>query len=426
VRRLVLALLLAAALSGLAATAASASTWCGSVSTADRLPQVVPGPSIHLVYAYPSDGADRLASFATTMQTDVETIDAWWRGQDATRTPRFDTFAFSCGAQLDITDVKLLNTGAELTPIAGRFQKILAGVSASGIVSPWEDYLIYYDGPDSGDNICGQGGTSDPTRGDGVAIVYANACSPEPTAVVAAHELTHSLGAVVAPAPHDCPPPDDGHVCDSQHDLMYPAADGTPLSGLTLDVGHDDYYGASNIGFDVRTSRWLRQLDAPASHLVLGLAGGGTVASDVPGVQCTATCESDWDGGQSVTLTATPAEGMRFVRWSGACSGNADCTLALAGPTSVNALFAPQNYVLTVAVAGQGSVFSSYGAVCQKRCRAPVRSYATVTLSAVARSGWRFRRWGGACHGTRPKCTLPMSSNEGATAVFVQKARPTK
>ena len=29
-------------------------------------------------------------------QTDAETFDAWWRGQDPTRTPRFDLFAFPC------------------------------------------------------------------------------------------------------------------------------------------------------------------------------------------------------------------------------------------------------------------------------------------------------------------------------------------
>ena len=61
-------------------------------------------------------------------QDELRAIDAWWRGQDATRTPRFDLFAFSCGAQLDISDVKLPNTTAELSSIDGRFQKIIIAV----------------------------------------------------------------------------------------------------------------------------------------------------------------------------------------------------------------------------------------------------------------------------------------------------------
>ncbi len=424
-KRLVLALLAAAALAALAASAATASTWCGTPSPTDRLPQTIAGPAIHFVYAYPSDGTDRLAEFGTTIQTDAETIDAWWRGQDPTRTPRFDLASFPCGAQLDISDVKLLNTGAELQPIEGRFEKIAGAVTAAGLASPYEIDVIYYDGPDGGGGVCGEGGTNDPTRGQAFAIVFTGGCLSEPTAVTAAHEMTHALGAVFSPAPSQCPPPNDGHVCDSNRDLMYPFVDGTPLSSLLLDVGRDDYYGATGVGFDVRTSRWLRHLDETPAQLALALTGTGTVTSDVPGVDCTGTCTSEWDGGQTVALTAAPASGMRFVRWGGACTGNSTvCTLALAGSTSVTVLFAPQTYLLTVGVTGHGNVSTSASvSLCQKRCRLPVASYQSVSLRAVALPGWRFKRWAGSCHGTRPRCSVPMTSNEGATAVFAKKPK---
>jgi hypothetical protein len=422
VKRFLLALLAAAALSALVATAANASTWCGTLSTTDLLPQTVAGPTIHFFYAYPSDGTDRLAEFGTTMQTDAEAIDAWWRGQDPTRTPRFDLFSFSCGAQLDITDVKLANTAAELVPFDGRFQKIVGAIAGAALLSPYQIAVIYYDAPEDGQHICGEGGTGDPTRGPAFAIVFAGSCAGEPTSVIAAHEMTHALGAVSPPAPHDCPPPDDFHACDSNRDLMYPAGDGTPLSGLVLDVGRDDYYGASGIGFDVRTSRWLRHLDEPPAHLALALKGPGTVKSDVPGVDCIVTCASDWDGGQTVVLTAAPAPGRRFIRWGGACTGNfAGCTVALTGETSVTALFAAQSYLLTVGVRGHGNVLEPAGTLCRRRCRLPVTSYESVVLHAVALPGWRFTRWTGSCHGTRPRCTLPMTSNESATAVFAKK-----
>ena len=162
----VLALLAAAALVRIGRDGGRRVDWCGAASTADLLPQAVPGPSVHLVYAYPSDGVDRLTQFGTTIQTDAETIDAWWRGQDPTRTPRFDTFAFSCGPQLDISDIKLLNTGSRAA--ADRRDASTGSPKrsrAAGLASQFEDYLVYYDGLDDGDDICGQGGTIDPNRG---------------------------------------------------------------------------------------------------------------------------------------------------------------------------------------------------------------------------------------------------------------------
>jgi hypothetical protein len=422
VRRLLLATTAAAALLVATTATAAASTWCGSPATADLVPQVTPGPSVHFVYAYPSDGVDRIAEEGTTMQTDAETIDAWWRSQDPTRTPRFDTFAFPCGGQLDISDVRLPLSAAELTPNAGRFDKIVAGISTTGLTSPYEIYVVYYDGPDDDSGICGQGGTRDPSHGQAYAVVFTGGCRPEPTAVTAVHELTHALGAVISPAPNECPVPNDGHVCDSNRDLMYPFIDGSPLSALTLDVGRNDYYGATGVGFDVRASRWLRHLDEAPSHLTVGLTGTGTVASDVPGFTCTASCASDWDGGQQVTLSAAPGAGQRFVRWGSSCTGDQPCQLTLAGAVSVTALFAPLTFPLTLGVHGKGGVLDSATAgFCRKRCRVAVTSYQPISLRAVAQPGWRFRRWAGSCLGTRPGCTLPMTSAASSSAIFAKK-----
>jgi hypothetical protein len=203
---------------------------------------------------------------------------------------------------------------------------------------------------------------------------------------------------------------------------MYFASDGSPLSALALDVGHDDYYGASGVGFDVRTSAWLRHLDEPQAHLAVHLTGAGSVTSDVPGIACSASCDSDWDGGEAVVLSATPAHGMRFVRWGGRCAGEAGCSLTLSGTTSVTALFAPARYTLTLGVQGRGSVLNSASPeACVKRCRLPLTSYQPVSLRAIAQPGWRFTRWVGACHGTRPACRLPMSANAAATAQFAKR-----
>jgi hypothetical protein len=127
-----------------------------------------------------------------------------------------------------------------------------------------------------------------------------------------------------------------------------------------------------------------------------------------------------------MTLFAEPAAGKRFVRWSGACSGElSECPLTLGGPADVSALFAPETYPLTLGVTGRGSIFSAaFGSQCRNHCRVAVTSYRALTLRATALQGWRFKRWGGACHGTHVTCRLPMSAAAGATAVFVKKPKP--
>jgi hypothetical protein len=114
---------------------------------------------------------------------------------------------------------------------------------------------------------------------------------------------------------------------------------------------------------------------------------------------------------------------MRFVRWGGACIGDAfECTLTLTGSINVTALFAPETYPLLLGVTGRGRVFASaLGSSCHARCKVSVTSYESVALRAVARPGWRFKRWTGSCRGTRPTCTLPMTSASAATAVFAKR-----
>jgi hypothetical protein len=133
---------------------------------------------------------------------------------------------------------------------------------------------------------------------------------------------------------------EDGHTCDNPHDLMYPYADGSTLGSLLLDPGRDDYYGHSGTWFEVRDSPWLIRLDRQ-ERLVLRIAGTGSVASDLPGLACAASCTTTWNAGVRLVLTPKPAAGMHFVRWKGACSGAARCALRLSHAARAVAIFAP-------------------------------------------------------------------------------------
>jgi hypothetical protein len=398
------------------AAASAATAWCGSAAQTDRVPNGVAGNPVHWIYLIPADGADNLATVASTMQSDAEQVDAWWRSQDSTRTPRNDITTFSCGAQLDVTTVRATATGAQLAPISTRFNTLVDTVAGAGFRSSLTKYVVYYDGPIDDDNICGQGGSDG--SGFGVAVVYYRSCAGVSTAAVAAHEFLHSIGAVPSAAPNNCPGEDSGHTCDDQNDLMYPAVGGGPLSAKVLDPGRNDYYGHAGGWLDTQDSAWLVRLDSQ-TPLALTLSGTGTVTADVPGLQCSASCATTWNSGQALALTATPGPGMKLVRWSGACSGRAACNLTVAPGAQLSALFAPVAFRLTVSVAGRGSVRTSRaGITCRPRCSASFSSFTSVKLTATPAKGWKLRSWSGACRGSKKTCTVPMSAVTRARATF--------
>jgi hypothetical protein len=395
-------------------------TWCGAPAQADRAPNVVAGHPVHWVYAVPADGADALATWASVMQTDAEVIDAWWRSQDPSRTPRNDLASFTCGQQLDITTLRFAQPGSQLAGGA-RFNVIANGLQAAGLGSSFTKYVVYYDGPVSDDDICGQGGSD--RSGFGVAVVYARACAGVSYAVVVAHELVHTLGAVGTGAPNECTGETDGHVCDDARDLMSPFIDESPLVARILDVGRDDYYGHVGPWANIRNSQWLLQLDAQAP-LTVSVTGPGGVSADVPGLQCVATCTTTWNSGTRLSLTAGPRAGARLVRWGGVCRGAGECSVTVGQAGGVTALFAPATYRVAVRVVGQGTVRSGRtGITCRPRCVSAFPSHVPLTLTAKPAQGWRFTGWTGACRGARPACRVPMTSAVQARAAFARVRR---
>jgi hypothetical protein len=416
--RVLLALLAAAVVAGSAGRDALAAPWCGTTTTQDRAPSLT-GRSIRIVYAYAADAPDRSGEVASRISADVDAIDDWWRAQDPTREPRFDRASFACGPQADILALRLSDSAAELRRGAGRGGRIAGAVAVATGRSPFEKQLVYYDGPVDDPDTCGEGeGRAD---GDGVAIVYLGACTDVPSAVVAGHELLHALGALAeAGPPHACPDT-RGHPCDSNLDLLYPfASSGAQLGSLFLDVGHDDYYAHSGSWPDLQDSLWLRLL-AQQLQLSLAIAGRGSVESDVPGIDCAASCTTDWDAGSRLSLEPLPRAGQRFVRWSGACSGSGPCNVTLEAAQSVGALFAPERFPVAVTVSGRGRVTGAGAPCVSGRCSRSAPSYAPLRLQATPGAGWRLAGWSGGCTGRAPSCTLPMTKASAVRARFVRR-----
>jgi len=77
---------------------------------------------------------------------------------------------------------------------------------------------------------------------------------------------------------------------------------------------------------------------APQFTLSIGRGGSGTVTG--AGLDCGKVCSAKFTQGSQVTLTATPAAGLKFTGWGGACSGTSQtCTVTINKDTQVQANF---------------------------------------------------------------------------------------
>lgn len=124
-------------------------------------------------------------------------------------------------------------------------------------------------------------------------------------------------------------------------------------------------------------------------------------------------------GKQIHAVYAFPAGGNdRFVGWRGACTGpDPACSVVMDAPKTVTAVFGPAVYRLSLSVVGRGTVRTSEGQRCARRCALDLEPGSTVRLTAKAGRGFRFVRWSGSCRGKRA-CVVRRSAHRSVTAVF--------
>jgi Carboxypeptidase regulatory-like domain/Divergent InlB B-repeat domain len=95
--------------------------------------------------------------------------------------------------------------------------------------------------------------------------------------------------------------------------------------------------GSTRSGVDAA----LQPAPGRVDHISVATAGAGAVTSSPAGIDCGATCSSDFETRKTVTLAAEPSPGSTFTGWTGACSGTGPCQIRLTEAAEVTATFAP-------------------------------------------------------------------------------------
>jgi hypothetical protein len=170
-------------------------------------------------------------------------------------------------------------------------------------------------------------------------------------------------------------------------------------------------------------------------------AGRATLTCVITLGVAAANCNRFYPTGTVLTLTATPASGHTFLRWTDACNGSGACAITMSQTQKVTATFAPPANSAPLGIGGGGSGNGSVvadsppgginctltaGAVSATGCAALYPLGTAVRLTATPASGHSFAGWAGDCAaaGTTPQCDLTMAKALRATAVFALPGVP--
>ena len=144
--------------------------------------------------------------------------------------------------------------------------------------------------------------------------------------------------------------------------------------------------------------------------LTMNVEGEGAVSENV-----LQNKTSEHEHGTVVELTATPADGWRFVEWEGDLTGSENpAEITIEDEKEVTAIFEKKEYPLTIEIEGEG-------AVSEEVLQAKTTDYeygAVVELTANANSGWHFEGWQGDIDSNENPIEVTIDEPVEVTAVF--------
>jgi len=160
-----------------------------------------------------------------------------------------------------------------------------------------------------------------------------------------------------------------------------------------------------------------------ADSLSVVKSGNGTVSGASGKISCGSACGTFATAGSALTLTASPASGVVFGGWSGACSGGQlTCSVTVSGAMSTTASFKSQ-FTLSIGRSNSGTVTATPAGNdraidCPGNCSAKFTDGTAVTLTATPPAGKQFVNWSGGCSGTAPTCVVTITKDTSVQAVF--------
>lgn len=152
--------------------------------------------------------------------------------------------------------------------------------------------------------------------------------------------------------------------------------------------------------------------------LTVSKQGQGSISGE--NLTCGTNCTAEYSEGKTITLTATPADGQKFVKWRGDCAGQTSTTtVQMDADRTCTAHFEslPTTFRLSLSKQGQGNI-SGENLACGTSCSADYEKGQSVTLKATPVEGHKFVKWSGDCSGEESELSVDMNADYACIAHF--------
>ncbi|MDT5295889.1 MAG: hypothetical protein QOJ76_2769 [Acidobacteriota bacterium] len=211
------------------------------------------------------------------------------------------------------------------------------GVGTRAVVRRYEMYRYtgVYD-PITHEALCADTVCSAPQDGEvgdfvGAQMTAANVGVPSVTVSLAGGGKVSSADRLIS-----C-----GSKCGASYNLNTPVTLTAAASSGSVFTGWGGACVGAQLACTLNVNEALNVTANFAAQATLSVktAGSGTVTG-TQGIDCGKTCSATYTDGTRVTLRATPATGVKFTGWSGACAGTLQtCTVTVSGRAQVQANF---------------------------------------------------------------------------------------
>ena len=199
--------------------------------------------------------------------------------------------------------------------------------------------------------------------------------------------------------------------------LIFYTVDGNPPTvSSTLYSGAFSLTNSATVRAMSLSADFSQTSEAPAINLVVlpgytlttSVSGSGSISLNPP--------TGPYVSNSVVSLTAFASPNWAFNNWSGDLAGSSNpASITMNASKSVQAVFVPSAYPLTLTTPGGGSVTAN-GSTIAANTYYPTSSI--VSLQATPSSGWSFIRWQGTSSSTSNPFNLSMTQTQNVQAVF--------